>query len=293
MAFNQVYGQVFEGNWPMNNGYVMIFSMESDTNYYPYFNLTPVDSMGVYAFPFVPNGSFNLFAIPMDGNGYLPTYYESTLFWEEATQVIPGETENPYNISLVSTNAPLNPGNGTIFGQINQTGVRADFIGQIIVFLMNADHQPLGFTEVASDGSFQFTELSYGTYYVKPELAGVTSDYLRVDLTEGQNEMTINMTFTGNNFLGTIENEATLTVENIFPNPATDYARIELNVLQHSTVNVQLYDLSGRMISEANHNISVGQSTIEIPVSGLESGLYFVKMTHSNGASISRKIIKE
>ncbi len=293
MAFNQVYGQVFEGNWPMNTGFVMIFSMESDTNYFPYFNLAPVDSMGVYAFPFVPNGSFNLFAIPLDGNGYLPTYYESTLFWEEATQVIPGETENPYNISLVSASAPLYPGNGTISGQINQSGVRADFIGQIIVFLMNADHQPLGFTEVASDGSFQFTGLAYGTYFIKPELAGVNSDYMRVDITEGQNVITLNMTFSGNSFLGSMENETTSVVGSFYPNPVNEIAHIEISLDKQNSYTVLIYDLSGRMISETKYEIPAGKSTIELPVSELESGVYFVKMIMSNGTSLSRKIIKE
>jgi hypothetical protein len=267
--------------------------MESDTNYFPYFNVAQVDSMGVYVFPFVPNGSFNLFAIPLDGNGYLPTYYENTLFWEEAMQVVPGETENPYNISLVSASAPLNPGNGTIFGQINQSGVRADFIGQIIVYLMNADHQPIDFTEVASDGSFQFTELAFGTYYIKPELAGVNSDYMRVDLTEGQNEITLNMTFSGNNFLGSIENETSSSLGNFYPNPVKEIAHIEINLEKQSRYTAMIFDLSGRMISETTHQIPAGESTIDIPVSDLESGIYFVRLIKSNGTTLSRKIIKE
>lgn len=293
IAFNQVYGQVFEGNWPMNNGFVMIFSMESDTNYFPYFNVAQVDSMGVYVFPFVPNGAFNLFAIPTDGNGYMPTYYESTLFWEEATAVVPGETSNPYNISLVNISEPLNPGNGSIFGQINQAGLRADFIGHIVVFLTNADHQPIGFTEVASDGSFQFTGLAYGTYYIKPELAGVTSNYLRVDITEGNSEMVMNLTFSGNSFLGTSENNSETVTGNIFPNPVNETASIEISSKSASSCKVMLFDLSGRMILAQNYATSVGKTSIHIPVNTLQSGMYMMKIQYNDGTATSRKFIKE
>jgi PKD repeat protein len=293
IAFNQVYGQVFEGNWPMNNGFVMIFSIESDTNYFPYFNVAQVDSMGVYVFPFVPNGAFNLFAIPTDGNGYLPTYFESTLFWEEATAVVPGETSNPYNISLVSASGPLNPGNGSIFGQINQAGMRADFIGHVIVFLTNADHQPLGFTEVASDGSFQFTGLAYGTYYIKAELAGVSSEYLRADISEGNSEMLMNLTFSGNSFLGTAENNPETLTGNIFPNPVIETASVEISSKTAATCNVMLFDLSGRMILSQVYATTIGTTSINIPVNTLQSGMYMMKIQYSNGTSISRKFIKE
>jgi PKD repeat protein len=293
ISFNQVYGQVFEGTWPINSGFVMIFSLESDPNYYPYFAVTPVDSMGVYVFPFVPNGIFNLIAVPMDNNGYMPTYYESTLFWEEADQIIPGETENPYNINLVSASGNLSPGNGVIQGQINQDGVRDGFIGHIIMYLTNENHQSLSFTEVASDGTYRFDNLSYGTYYVKPELAGVTSDYIRVDLSENQNNMIVNLTFTGNSFLGTIENEALVSAGEIYPNPVTNTASISVNFDKPGSINLMVYDLSGRMVSTVNQDVASGISAIKIPVNQLESGIYFLKVTDNNGKTFSRKIVKE
>ncbi len=293
MDFNQVYGQAFEGNWPLANGFAMIFSMESDTNYYPFFSLSTIDSMGIFTFPMVPNGEFALLAVPTTESGYLPTYYGNTIFWEDATPVIPGVTQNPCNINLVSAQNTMNPGNGYITGYISQVNMRNGFIDKINVLLMNENHQTLSFTEVAIDGSFMFTNLAYGTYFIYPELTGVNSDYIRVDVTESQNSGTINLSFADNNFLGSVENQTDISVGDIFPNPVNDIARIIINSDKISRMNVMIYDLSGRMISEKAEQISTGINTIEITVNNLESGIYFMKAVSNNGTTFTRKIVKE
>ncbi len=293
MAFNQVYGQVFEGTWPMANGFVMLFSVEADTNYFPYFDIAMIDPSGVYVFPFVPNGNFNLFAIPMDGNGYLPTYYESTLFWEDATVIHTPESSNPYNINLVSNQSNAASGNGMITGHINQAGLRDGFVGHVIVYLTNSSHQPLAFTEVASDGSFQFSGLAYGTYYVRPELAGVHSEYMRVDLSESQNEMLMNLTFTGNSFLGQNELTTSTFCSELSPNPCINEARFEFRSTRSGSCQISLTDLSGRLVMESTEQLNAGTTIIQLPVSDLQSGMYLIKIIHSDGTNHSKKLLKK
>ncbi len=292
IVFNQVYGQVYEGNWPLTSGFVMIFSSEADTNYYPYFDMTPVDGTGVFAFPMVPNGNYNILAIPTDGSTYLPTYYESTLFWQEATVIVAGQTQNPVNIQLVSAQGSATPGNGFISGQINQGGLRDGFIDQIVVYLTDSDYHILDFTQVNSNGEFSFSNLAYGTYYIKPELSGVYSDYRLVNLSAAQTEVMVNLTFTGNYILSKPEGMSVAADVTIYPNPVTESARIIFNQTESGIVSLSLLDLSGRNILNQTEKIAYGAAQIDIPVKTILPGVYILKLRFVDGTEVSRKLIK-
>lgn len=56
-TFNQIYGQVYTGNFPVLQGYVLLFSDNVNPSQNSYFSITPIDSMGVYVFSQVPNGN--------------------------------------------------------------------------------------------------------------------------------------------------------------------------------------------------------------------------------------------
>ncbi|HQQ13010.1 MAG TPA: PKD domain-containing protein [Bacteroidales bacterium] len=292
MAFNQVYGQVFEGTFPTPGGNTIIFSLGQDSLYLPYAALAPITEAGVYMFPFVPNGTFTILAMPVSANGYLPTYYGNTIFWEEALQVVPGQTSNPYNISLVQANTGAGVGNGTISGIINYGGNGAMFVDKIIVYLTNASHQVIAYKHVDSNGNFAFTGLATGTYYLYPELAGVNSDYMQVNLTDLQPEMVYNMSFSGNNFLGTSEIPDSFFVREPYPNPANDQLNLDINRSDGGQIRVNILDISGRLIMKHTETLGAGINKLSLPVSQLEKGMYLVQFMDESGRQISRRFIK-
>ncbi len=292
MTFNQVYGQVFEDNFPLTNGFVMIFSVESNSSYYPYFDMALVDSLGVYVFPTVPNGIYNILAVPADGSTYLPTYYESTLFWQEATTVNAAQNINPLNILLQNSQGNTTAGPGNITGQINQNTLRSGFISQIIVYLTDSDHNILEFTQVSSNGEFSFSNLAYGTYYIKPELAGVYSEYQQVILTAETNQVDITLTFTGNSILGDPEKTSATTEVIIYPNPASETTRVTWTLVKGKSVSISVYDLSGRHLTNQTHSLKSGQSSVDVPVGELQPGIYLMRIRFEDGFEVAKKIIK-
>jgi hypothetical protein len=68
----------------------------------------------------------------------------------------------------------------------------------------------------------------------------------------------------------------------IFPNPAKDFVAVNTEGQENSSMQFQLMDLSGNLISNTQKN--------KIDVSYLASGMYLLKAT-SNGSSAYRKII--
>ena len=76
-----------------------------------------------------------------------------------------------------------------------------------------------------------------------------------------------------------------------FPNPASDelHLRFVLNTTQE--VNVDIYDINGRLISQSYHGLLVpAEHDISIDLSQWEKGLYFLKF-RAGSQLISKKII--
>lgn len=75
----------------------------------------------------------------------------------------------------------------------------------------------------------------------------------------------------------------------MFPNPANDLVTIRLSANNSGNVTVNIIDLQGKLILE--QHISEG-NTMELDITDLQSGLYFVKL-NANNKSLVKKLIIE
>ena len=73
-----------------------------------------------------------------------------------------------------------------------------------------------------------------------------------------------------------------------YPNPTTNYLTLHVGKAELSTLNFQLYDISGKLI-ESRKIIS---STETIAMANLASATYFLKVTNNNNEVKTFKIIK-
>ena len=271
----------------------MIFSMDTDSNYIPFFDFTLIDTSGIYVFPYVPHGEFAVYAIPFYFNGYMPTYYGDVVNWDEATPIILGDPNNPYDIHLVPVDAPTDPGNGIITGIISDPAVREGFIDKVTILLYNENYEFIDFTDVNSEGSFNISDLANGTYYIYPELTGVTSNFMRVDISDEQQEVVVNMTMDGNSILGNEELFTVTEAGDIFPNPADKNARVELTNQKSTVITIQVLDITGRNHSIVEYTVNAGRLVIDIPMENLQTGLYIVRIRNTEGNVITKKVIRQ
>ena len=80
---------------------------------------------------------------------------------------------------------------------------------------------------------------------------------------------------------------------NIYPNPANNYASLDYTVTASATVNVALYDISGKKISDVfceYQNSGQHHQLIDLAAMSLNSGVYFILMKTGDKA-ITRKLI--
>ncbi len=81
-------------------------------------------------------------------------------------------------------------------------------------------------------------------------------------------------------------------VVKLYPNPAQHFTNIEINVKEATQLGVSLMDMSGKMIAQ-KENMTIDQSSIiTLPLEGLNSGVYLVKIS-LNGNQIMKRIIVE
>jgi len=287
---HQIYGQVYEGNSLLQLGMALIISLDSNLSYDPYIDICSIDSMGFYYFNDVPDGYYLVFAIPFDSSGYLPTYYGDVLNWAEATVIAIGEPNNPYDIHLIqSTNMPQGP--GSVGGQVNISNLKSTIMDKMMMLLLDEEGHAISFDRVTESGSFTFPSIDYGTYYLYAEMAGITSDYIKVVLTPENPHVDVVMTFEGKNILGISNIHPDLEAGVIYPNPATDKVNLTLNLQVASKLKVEIFNQKGQIISSMIKSLDPGKNVLTLSVSELASGFYTLRITSEQGVNISRKLL--
>jgi PKD repeat protein len=288
---HQVYGQVLAGGFPILSGLVMIFSLDTTANYTPYVDVSSIDTAGSYYFTMVPDGNYYIYAIPLMPSGYLPTYFGDVLEWENATVIQLGQPVNPYNINLIAATSGSS-GNGTINGQISQGQLKSTSLDKVTMLLMNENMEAINFYQVASDGSFNFPTLALGTYWLKAEIPGVTSDLVMVTLTEQNPTANVVMTFTGNKILGIDDQARNLVAGTLYPNPVSETAHLLLKSVSPAQIRIGIYNLTGQLVYHNERLIGSGETLVSIPVSNLIKGIYTLNIQSDAGIRITRKIVK-
>ena len=291
LNFHQVWGHVSAGNVPVSMGMVMIISLDTNANFQPIVEVTPLDSMGGYYFNLIPDGSYYILATPYDSNGYLPTYYGNVISWELATLVTLGTPNNPYNINLVPADQ-MTPGPGSTSGQINMGDMPTTMMDQVNMILKNAQGNAIGFTKVSTSGAFGFPTMAYGTYWLHPEMPGITSDNIMVVLTPEKPHANVVMTFTGNNILGIKDEPSLVNHWSVYPNPFSDNLTVSINMKQGTKAEAGIYNVTGQLVSTTQLTLHEGINTIGIPASSMPSGIYTLRIYSKDGLLFNTKLVK-
>lgn len=82
-------------------------------------------------------------------------------------------------------------------------------------------------------------------------------------------------------------NSYTLTNIALYPNPTTNQANLDgLQGDEH----IQIFDLQGKLVKQ----VDAGQTNqISLDIQNLDTGIYFIKISNTDGASVTKKLIKK
>jgi len=127
--------------------------------------------------------------------------------------------------------------------------------------------------------------LNYNTFDEEP-VAGI--NYYRLKQTDynGQSKYSeiVSVTYMSKEAL----------VSDVYPNPTSDHVGVNLYSPVKTTGNIQLIDITGRVVSNELQNISAGSQELVTDVGSLEKGIYYLKLSIDElGYNHLSKIIKD
>ena len=297
-TFNQIYGQVFSGNFPLLQGYVLLYSDDANPAQLSYFDVAPIDSMGVYVFSQVPNGNYYILAVPFNVAGYLPTYFGNVIDWANATVItvppinVP-PTTNLYNIYLVAATGTQVSGVGSINGTVYTNSIASNIFSNMKILLYDENQNPITYSGIQNLNYFSFQNLALKTYYVKPQLPGYESELTRISLTDQNSVINLQITVDGNHLiLGIEESNPQFAVEGIYPNPASENVTISIYSADHQTSIVKVFDSNGKIVKVQSINLLVGDNSIDLNVQPWANGIYFIQILTEKGEQSTQKLFK-
>jgi hypothetical protein len=74
----------------------------------------------------------------------------------------------------------------------------------------------------------------------------------------------------------------------VFPNPTSDFVKLQISNDAHASLNYEMLDLNGRQIEQK----AITENTTQINMASLRNGIYFLKVFGSTGIIKTFKIVK-
>ena len=265
---------------------------------------TPNSWGGFYSFTGLADGDYLVKAAIEVGSDqydiYLPTYYVNVLYWNEATNItVPGNVNGLYNIHMVAGTNPGGPGfiGGLISeganltsGQVETRG-EGDPLGNVSILLLTVDDMPITHTVSNDQGEFEFPNLAWGTYKLVVEVLGKEQG-IKI-ITIGPDNPNGNVNFEVNEtYVTKIEDVLNGASLKVFPNPVDENMNVQIEIRKSTNLNISVSNLLGKTIITENKDFDEGIQTMNINLSNLPSGIYFLNL--SDGQEIiSHKIMKK
>ncbi|HRY31714.1 MAG TPA: PKD domain-containing protein [Bacteroidales bacterium] len=297
-----IWGQVMAGNQALDfgiaylyigtggtNAMMMIDSMMIDSSgLYHFYLLNPLP--GVYYVKVAPTASSAFF------NTHLPTYYGNTIFWTSAFPIYLNPASGPYDIQLIPVTFPVQ-GNGTIYGQITNGGAFVMQSGtpapNVEVILLNMSNIPLALDYSDNQGYFGFSGLGMGTYKVYAEVPGLTTYPAIVTLSASNpayNNLSVVITPSGVITGIRSQEERSLQLGKVYPNPSTDQLLLEFSLPQTQELELSIFDLLGNKLLSDQQTLAAGTHCLKLMLDQIASGQYMLKVSTAGGTMASRKI---
>lgn len=90
--------------------------------------------------------------------------------------------------------------------------------------------------------------------------------------------------------INTIDNYVSNIVA--YPNPSSENISVELNAQNPSHINLQLVDITGKLVYEINSGVIQGNYKHTINTTTIAKGIYFLKVTANNATEVKKIVIQ-
>jgi hypothetical protein len=278
---NTVSGQVKynDNNQPVNSGKVKALKYDEETGNIYVVDSSQIQTGGFYTLPHVPMDSLFIMAYPNDELDFVPTYYPSTIDWQQASLVYPAG--NLSNIDITVYRINNQSAQYHVSGAVYKYANNSYTIDNAIIYGKSGnDFKNFGIS--VNSGSYSVNNLSPGTYTLTCFRIGYNSASTTVNITSSNLE-TVNFHLT-NYLIGVNPPDPNVpevfSLSQNYPNPFNPFTRINYEIPKNSVVKLAVYDILGReVVKLVNNELKVpGRYSVEFDGANLASGIYFYRI---------------
>lgn len=276
-------------------GTVELFGYNVDPGLAPLVATTTIDVNGAYDFQNIPAGAYNI-RITLDTLAYpgtFPVYYDSAVFWNDATIVSLPCNNGPLNVQ--ARELPFNNGQGALAGvfQIDNPLQQQRFplspAAGIAVYLVNdADNsiQAFAYTDVL--GMYRFQNIPNGNYHILPDVPGlpvVSFHNIQID-NQAYQFAGLDYVMDETSIYSVLATGIQQPTEGlvVYPNPVHGGTLMVQNI--GLDAQVSLFDMQGRQVFSA-----IGNGNINVPVGNLSNGVYTLSVKNGEGVRTQRVVV--
>jgi PKD repeat protein len=277
----EISGNVFAGEIPMSQGYVLLYRItesqqtlyyrrgELDAGHYQFTDIPPAN----YFIQAIPDFEFPFPLIPV----YYPVYANKESRWQEAEIIFAADLPATRNLSLGSYDGFFD-GKASISGRV--VPEKRDSDTPLIIYLSSNTGEIFQFRILDEDMNFSFADIPYGKYKLRPEKAGKISTLLEVSLDDNTPRAEgISFIESSETIVPDISNISEISTKlpwRIAPNPASTHIQIIFTKSQSnlSPRQLRIFSSQGRL-SFFDSEIAANE---KIDIHQLPAGLYLVEV---------------
>jgi hypothetical protein len=87
-------------------------------------------------------------------------------------------------------------------------------------------------------------------------------------------------------------NEIKETAINLFPNPVSGILHYKINIKENTGYTMEVVDITGKILLHEKANVNLGNNQLDVNVSALTPGMYFLKLINTRGVYATARFIK-
>ena len=77
----------------------------------------------------------------------------------------------------------------------------------------------------------------------------------------------------------------------MYPNPATDYVKLEVYSSINDEASITVYDLSGRAVIRKAMVLTAGENTVSLETAELSKGIYMLEIATGENGSVKQRLM--
>jgi len=253
------------------------------------------DSLGNYSFNFVMLGNYFVKAFP--SAQFAPAWYDAGNCG--SNEWVNADTVNA-NGNVAGIDICVVPASGNGFARVSGTirdNANNTITGPVVLAISTTTNKLVGFDVAEQNGFFSIENLTPGTYRIVVDYEGMSTETEPQVTTSSSNSFhagNVNVKLLPATPL-VVEEEtipSKITLEQNYPNPFNPATIIRYSLSVNSTVTLKVYNVLGKPITTLLNNqfLAAGSHQVEFDASNLPSGLYYYKLTTSDGFSATKKM---